>query len=127
MRSPPQLLQSCRACIILSGGLDSSIVACLGKEILGFQSAFTVVTTPDSTDREHSVAVAAVAGLEHTLLDISLEDLLQELPDCVRLLQTFDGMELRNDIAGATRGVIAQYLILDGLHPGSVVARAAGS
>ncbi|KAI3433330.1 hypothetical protein D9Q98_003148 [Chlorella vulgaris] len=88
-----------RACIILSGGLDSSIVACLGKDILGFQSAFTVVTTPDSTDREHSVAVAAVAGLEHTLLDISLEDLLQELPDCVRLLQTFDGMELRNDIA----------------------------
>lgn len=42
------------ACVILSGGLDSSIVAQLGKEALGLRAAFTVLATPDCTDRQHA-------------------------------------------------------------------------
>lgn len=95
----------CRACVILSGGLDSSIVACLGQEALGLAAAITVLASPDATDRPHATAMAAAAGLAaHHQLEISLEEALQELPDAVRVLQSFDPMALRNEIAGTGRG-----------------------
>lgn len=40
-------------------------------------------------------------GLEHHVLEPSLAELLrEELPACVRVLQSFDPMSLRNDMAG---------------------------
>ena len=91
----------CRACAILSGGLDSSIAACAGRNILGLSAAFTVLCTPAATDRHYAAQVAAaLPGVEHHVIDICLEEALQELPDCVRVLQSFDPMTLRNDIAG---------------------------
>jgi asparagine synthetase B (glutamine-hydrolysing) len=84
--------------------LDSTIAACLGKDILGLRAAFTVTATPSCTDREHAQVAAAAAGLEHHLIDTDLEGVLQELPVCVRVLQTFDGMSLRNELAGWCRG-----------------------
>lgn len=91
----------CRACVILSGGLDSSVAACAGRGILGLLAAFTVLCTPAATDRHYAAQVAAaLPGVEHHVIDISLEEALQELPDCVRVLQSFDPMTLRNDIAG---------------------------
>lgn len=95
----------CRACVILSGGLDSSIAACAGREILGLTAAFTVLCSSAATDRQHAAQVAAaLPGLEHHVIDISLEEALEELPDCVRVLQSFDPMMLRNDIAGGWAG-----------------------
>lgn len=37
--------------------------------------------------------------MDHDLIDISLDEVLQELPTCVRVLETFDPMTLRNDMA----------------------------
>ncbi|KAL4431231.1 hypothetical protein ABPG75_006487 [Micractinium tetrahymenae] len=88
-----------RACVILSGGRDSSIAACAGRQPLGLRAAFTVLASPGATDRPFAAAVAAAAGLQHRQLDLSLEDVLQELPTCVRVLQSFDPMTLRNDVA----------------------------
>ena len=96
---------SCRACVIFSGGLDSSISACAGRDILGLSAAFTVLCTPAATDRHYAAQVAAsLPGVQHHVIDISLEEALQELPDCVRVLQSFDGMTLRNDLAGVCAG-----------------------
>lgn len=109
-RSPPHLPHThppcaCRACVILSGGLDSSIAACAGNDILGLSAAFTVLCSPAATDRQYAAQVAAaLPGLEHHVIDISLEEALEELPDCVRVLQSFDPMMLRNDIAGGWAG-----------------------
>lgn len=96
--------------MLLSGGLDSSIAACLGKDVLGLTAAFTVVASDVSTDREHAVVVARTSALQHHLIDISLEEVLQELPNCVRVLQTFDGMALRNEIAGKLAASRAQQV-----------------
>lgn len=90
----------CRACVILSGGLDSSIAACLGKEILGLTAAFTVLCSPAASDRPYAAEVAVAAGLRHHVIEATLEEVLEELPECVRVLQSFDPMTLRNDIAG---------------------------
>lgn len=90
---------ACRACVILSGGLDSSIAACVGRQPLGLRAAFTVLASPGATDRPYAAAVATAAGLQHHQLDVGLEEVLRELPTCVRVLQSFDPMTLRNDMA----------------------------
>lgn len=74
-------------------------MACCGRDALGLSAAFTVLASPAATDRAHAAAVAAAAGLRHHQLDISLEQALQELPECVRVLRSFDPMSLRNDLA----------------------------
>ena len=91
-----------RACVILSGGLDTSVAAEEGKDVLGLAAAFTVLSGPEATDRPYAAAVASRLSLTHHVLDLSLEDLLKELPWTVHVLQTFDPMSLRNNIAIAT-------------------------
>lgn len=72
----------------------------MGGPILGLRAAFTVLATPACTDRPFAHSVAAAAGLEDHVLDVGLPELLEELPTCIRELQTFDPMSLRNSIAG---------------------------
>lgn len=88
-----------RACIILSGGLDTSIAAEAGQKILGLGAAFTVVIGDHATDRPYAKAVASKLGLKHCVLDLSLEELLSELHWTISILKTFDPMSLRNNIA----------------------------
>ncbi|HYF48891.1 MAG TPA: asparagine synthase-related protein [Planctomycetota bacterium] len=65
----------------LSGGLDSSTVACLGKRINGLSKAFSLVFNQrECAEREHASVVAKHAGLEwHPIEagDVSLESLRQ--------------------------------------------------
>jgi asparagine synthetase B (glutamine-hydrolysing) len=82
--------------ILLSGGLDTSIVAALAVA-RGLRLAVTVVVGDDAPDLAYATELAARLGLEHVVLRRSLDDLWATLPDLVRALGTFDGMYLRND------------------------------
>jgi len=88
-----------RSCVILSGGLDTSVAAEIGRGALGLTAAFTVLTGAEATDRPYAAAVAARLGLEHIVLELSLEELLKQLPWTISVLQSFDPMSLRNNIA----------------------------
>ena len=85
-------------CIILSGGVDTCCVLEAAQTAgVAFGAAITVVTSATASDRAYACAIAQQHGLKHHLIEIALSDLLtQALPLCVRTLQTFDGMELRN-------------------------------
>ncbi|GLC76695.1 hypothetical protein PLESTF_001819300 [Pleodorina starrii] len=88
------------ACILLSGGLDSAIVAEVAGGQLGLKTALTVICSDDATDLPYATASAAAAGLEHVVVRIPLDELLRRyLPSVVRTLQSFDPMTLRNDVA----------------------------
>jgi asparagine synthase (glutamine-hydrolysing) len=87
--------QRCDA-ILLSGGLDTSIVAALAAD-RGLRLAVTVVVGDDAPDFAYATELAARLGLEHVVLRRSLDDLWATLPELVRALGTFDGMYLRND------------------------------
>ncbi|KAG2497871.1 hypothetical protein HYH03_004137 [Edaphochlamys debaryana] len=88
------------ACVLLSGGLDSAIVAEVGAQVLGLRTAFTVVCTEDATDLPFAVASSIAAGLQHVVLRIPLQELLRrQLPLVVRATQSFDPMSVRNDLA----------------------------
>ncbi len=85
-------------CIILSGGVDTCCVleACKAAGV-AFGAAITVVTSDTASDRPYACAIAQQHSLPHHLIQITLKELLEQaLPLCVRTLQTFDGMELRN-------------------------------
>lgn len=92
--------------ILLSGGVDTAALMeaneCLGKEDeklkIDIKNAVTVLTSDLATDRPYASPVAIRHHLTHHVLDVSLLELLELLPFCVRTLQTFDGMTLRNSI-----------------------------
>ncbi|KAJ3358907.1 hypothetical protein GGF32_009918 [Allomyces javanicus] len=86
--------------IILSGGLDTSILAEVGKDLVGLKYAVTVLTSPDATDAPYATAIAKNLGLEHIVIRYASPlDLIGEkevLDFAVETLCTFDPMELRN-------------------------------
>ncbi len=96
-------------CLLLSGGLDTSILAPFAAA-RGTRSAVTVLTSPDAPDRGPAEAIARGLGLTHHVVDTSLESLLSELDFVVSTLETFDPMEIRNSlvIARALREVAAR-------------------
>lgn len=86
--------------MLLSGGVDSAIVAEVGGKVLDLQAAFTVICSDDATDMPHAEASASAAGLQHTVVRLTLPELLRRhLPAVVRTTCSFDPMTLRNDVA----------------------------
>ncbi|MHA1210168.1 MAG: asparagine synthase-related protein [Candidatus Freyarchaeota archaeon] len=84
--------------ILLSGGLDTSIVATLASrfgELKAFTVAFEEAPSPDV---EYARQMAERLGLEHTVHSLSMTELESELPTVIRVLKTFDPMEVRNSV-----------------------------
>lgn len=83
---------------LLSGGLDSSLVASIlaaelrqqGKKLHTFSVGF-----PDSTDLVYARQVAAHIQSEHHELVLTYEDALKRLPDVVRAIETYDTTTVR--------------------------------
>ena len=92
--------------ILLSGGVDTAALLeanhCLGLEDIDakidIKHAVTVLTSDLATDRPYAAPVAVRHSVPHHTLDVSLLQLLELLPFCVKTLKTFDGMTLRNSI-----------------------------
>ncbi len=83
--------------ILLSGGLDTSIVATLAVRH-GLRLAVTVVVGDDPPDLPYATSLAQRLDLEHVVLHRRIDELVAALPELIALLNTFDGMYLRNDV-----------------------------
>ncbi|KAI9094564.1 hypothetical protein DFS34DRAFT_233744 [Phlyctochytrium arcticum] len=89
--------------ILLSGGLDTSILADAGSHILKCHKAITVICSDSAPDKVYATRIAAAHGFRHTILKIDMTDLISDAPGgdleyCIRTLKTFDPMELRNAV-----------------------------
>ena len=84
-------------CLLLSGGLDTSILAPLAAAG-GTRAAVTVLAAPGAPDREPAARIARNLEWTHHVVDTTLEQLLEELEFVVRTLSTFDPMEIRNSL-----------------------------
>ncbi len=82
--------------ILLSGGLDTSLVGFLarGKKL----SAITVAVGENSLDLHYASILAKKFQWKHTVLKVSFEDLLRRMPETIRVLKTYDPMTLRNNV-----------------------------
>jgi asparagine synthase (glutamine-hydrolysing) len=86
--------------ILLSGGLDTSIVAEIAAR-RGLHQAVTVLVGEAAPDAPFATGVARHLGLSHRVVATTPEELLEEVPRVVRVLRTFDPMEVRNSIVVA--------------------------
>jgi asparagine synthase (glutamine-hydrolysing) len=85
--------------LLLSGGLDTSIiahVAATASKPRCFTVIFPLAETPDLP---FARTIARKLGLELDVLELRPEDLTARLTEVIRILGTFDPMEVRNSVA----------------------------
>ena len=78
--------------LLLSGGLDSSILACLAKPKI----SVTVSLGDFAPDLEYANAVAAKYSREHIVVKLTNEELLEIIEELVKIMKTFSPLEIRN-------------------------------
>ena len=84
---------------LLSGGLDSSLVcAVAAKKLRKPIKTFSIGMDIDAIDLKYAKEVAAFIGADHTEVIISKKDVLEALPDVVKLLGTYDITTIRASI-----------------------------
>ena len=108
---PPELLRDLRAAvesavdrnraeaILLSGGLDTSIVAALASKHSTLRAYTIALEGAPSPDIEYANLMTKVLGLNHDLHTFSVEEFMENLPEVVKTLRVFDPMEIRNSAA----------------------------
>jgi asparagine synthase (glutamine-hydrolysing) len=88
--------------IVLSGGLDTSIIVAIVSSVLKLSDkvrAYTItLEDAPSPDLQYSKLVSNRFGLSHRLDSITFAELDKELPQVIRVLRSFDPMEIRNSI-----------------------------
>ena len=78
--------------LLLSGGLDSSILACLAKP----KVSFTISLGDNAPDLEYANAVAAKYSREHIVVKLTNEKLLEIIEELIKIMKTFSPLEIRN-------------------------------
>ncbi len=94
-----QVLASSADGILFSGGLDTSILAAIASSH-GRRLQAVMVSVEEGTGLDEPFARLMVErlGLDLEILRPSLYELLARMPELIRILRTFDPMELRNSI-----------------------------
>lgn len=83
---------------LLSGGLDSSLVASIAARELakeGKKLKTFCIGLPNSTDRKYAEMVAAHIGSDHTHIELSEEDFLNAIGKIVEVTETYDITTIR--------------------------------
>ena len=85
--------------ILLSGGLDTSIIAGLASRSRPPRAYTVALEGAPSPDLYYAELMAKKLHLSHTVHVFSLDELMGVLPRVVRTLGVFDPMEVRNSVA----------------------------
>ncbi len=110
-----QVLASSADGILFSGGLDTSVLAAISASY-GRRLHAVMVSVREGTGLDEPFArlMAERLGLNLEILRPTLRELVDRMPELIRLLRTFDPMELRNSVvpyvaieAASKRGVSA--------------------
>ena len=86
--------------VLLSGGLDSTIVAGIAARIASKRTDYPVVHTfciglADSPDIHWAKRVAQELGTHHTSFEYTLEEGLAAIPETIRAIETYDVTTIR--------------------------------
>jgi asparagine synthase (glutamine-hydrolysing) len=81
--------------ILLSGGLDTSILAFVARPSVGFTVA---LKDSQASDLVYSEKIAKLLGIEHKKIEFTTEEALAMLPEVIGILKTFD-LALPNDLS----------------------------
>jgi asparagine synthase (glutamine-hydrolysing) len=81
--------------ILLSGGLDTSILAFVARPSAGFTVA---LKGSPASDLNYSEQVSMLLGIQHMKMEFTTEEALATLPEVIKILKTFD-LALPNDLS----------------------------
>ncbi|MEM2856648.1 MAG: asparagine synthase-related protein [Candidatus Nitrosocaldaceae archaeon] len=81
--------------IMLSGGLDSSILSIIGKGML--KNAITIAYK-DAPDLEYAKFIAKECNMKHIISNIDDNKVLTYAREIIRIMHTFSPIEIRNSI-----------------------------
>jgi len=84
--------------ILLSAGLDTSILAYIASKKTKNFTAFTL-KFGNAPDAQYSKKLCEILGIKHYLWEIDEEILLKNLRETIKILGVFDPMEIRNSVA----------------------------
>lgn len=85
--------------ILLSGGLDSSILALLRAQFSRDMKAFTsALEGTEAEDLIYASESASLLGVDHTVVTVSKSKAIETIEEIIFLLRTFDSAEVRNGI-----------------------------
>ena len=82
---------------LLSGGIDSTLITHVAKDIIDDYHVFTV-GIEGSQDIHYAKKYADLYNLPHTVLDISTEQMLDCLPNVIYALETYDAALIRSSV-----------------------------
>ncbi len=85
--------------VLLSGGLDTSIVASLASHQSPLRAYTVALEDAPSPDIEYARLMANRLKLNHKLHVFGMDELMKTLPEVIRTLRVFDPMEIRNSVA----------------------------
>ncbi len=85
--------------ILLSGGLDTSVLATVAaSQGRRLRATCVLVAGTPAPDEPFALSLASRLGFELHVLRPRLEDLVERMTEVIRILHTFDPMELRNSV-----------------------------
>ena len=85
--------------ILLSGGLDTSILAVVASRFTSLEAVTVAFQNAPAPDVEYAVLMADKLGLKHIVHVFSEEELDDAIPVVVKTTRSFDPMEIRNSVA----------------------------
>jgi asparagine synthase (glutamine-hydrolysing) len=99
-------------CCLLSGGLDSSLVAAIAQRLIKEENINNTLHTftigmEDGSDLKYGKMVADYIGSNHTVVNILMEDALNELENIVYVVETYDITTIR---ASTFQNLLAKYI-----------------
>jgi len=86
-------------CMLLSGGLDTSILAAIASRHFSFKAVTVAFDSAEAPDLTFARRVAGRLGLEHMIHRFNWAEVLEAIREVVKVMHTFDPMEVRNDVA----------------------------
>jgi len=85
--------------ILLSGGLDTSILASIASKFKSLKAFTVAFTGGEAVDLEYAKLIAKKFGFIHQVYRFGEEELYRVLPTVVKVTGSFDPMEIRNSVA----------------------------
>jgi len=94
----------------LSGGVDSSAIAALARPHVRMLHSF-VSGVKGAPDLEYGGQMAEFLGTQHHVLIVTLDDLLEALPEVIYHLESFDALLVRSSITNyLTSRMVSDYV-----------------
>ena len=91
--------------MLISGGLDSSIIASIANKIKPDLPAFTVAID-GAPDLENAKIMAEFLDIEHRIYKFNVNEIMQMVPNAVRILESFD----EDCVSGSIANLMASSL-----------------